>query len=188
MQDHELAKRILAHEEKAKEAFYSIHRDRIFKASAYFLGHQDAEIEDVVQETFLIGLRQMSGYDPKRASLYTWLAHICVNLCYARIRLRKRMVAAQEAELEAMLGAAARQRGNDREAADERKQLVSLVRQKRRELGDKCRKVLELRDEDEKSYAELADILRIPMGTVTSRLARCRDELKRRVEAALAGG
>ena len=54
-------------------------------------------------------------------------------------------------------------------------------------LGKPCRDLLILRDEGAKSYVEIGEILRVPMGTVMSRLARCRETLKELVRRVISG-
>ena len=52
-------------------------------------------------------------------------------------------------------------------------------------MGEPCRGLLNLRDSQGKSYALISETLKVPMGTVMSRLARCRETLKQMVLQAL---
>jgi len=60
-----------------------------------------------------------------------------------------------------------------------------LVARQRDLMGDPCRSLLRLRDEEEESYSSIAETLKVPIGTVMSRLARCKEALKKLVLSAL---
>ena len=60
----------------------------------------------------------------------------------------------------------------------EKEGLIELARKSLLTLNERCRQVVELRDFQGVSYAQIAQKLEIQMGTVMSRLARCREALK----------
>jgi RNA polymerase sigma-70 factor (ECF subfamily) len=64
--------------------------------------------------------------------------------------------------------------------ADE-KVFLEIVREETARLGKPCRELLVLRVRQNLSYGELSAKLKIPIGTVMSRLARCKEALKTRV-------
>ena len=55
------------------------------------------------------------------------------------------------------------------------------------EIDDEAREVLLLRDAEDLSYEEIAEILEVPVGTVRSRLHRARNEVRRRLSVVLHG-
>ena len=183
MNDQELVQAILAGKSDAEEALYKALQPRLRKAAAYFLGAQDPEVEDVVQHAFLVVFQKLATYDASRASLYTWSARICVNLCYQRMDKRRRELATETEALESATQALARQRHRDGEAASEKAGLLELMKEQLRLLGEACRRALELRDLQGLSYADVGKALKVPIGTVMSRLARCRAALRQSVEA-----
>jgi len=158
---------------------------RLFKAAAYFLSAQDPEAEDVVQQAFLIAFQKLDTYDASRASLYTWMARICVNLCYQRMDRRRREQAQALDDLELAASALAQERHEALEAASLKEGLLSVLREQMLRLGEACRRVLDLRDVQGLSYADVGRKLKVPIGTVMSRLARCRQSLKELVQAKL---
>lgn len=151
------------------------HRERLYRAAVHFLGWQDPEAEDVVQETFLQALRGLDGFEG-RSKLYTWLNQICARLCFRRIRSRQRTLLGTEADVAEALQLPAR--GGDA--------LHSLLDQERRsqlaaalqKLDDRCRELVERRDLKGEAYAACARALKLPLGTFMSRLSRCRARLK----------
>ena len=184
MEDRELVQKLLAKDDEAYRHFYATYQNKIYKACVYLLGYQDPDAEDVAQEVFLAALKQLPGFE-FRSSLYHWLYRICMYLCYERIRKRRRMVASEEEALETAALSQALGRQNKDEEEKEKQQMMELLESQKQVLGDPCRSLLDLRDGQEKSYAQIADALKVPMGTVMSRLARCKEALKTLVLKAL---
>ena len=87
----------------AKESVYLAHRQGLYATACHFLGYRDPEAEDMVHETFAVAFEKIGGFEG-RSSLYTWLTRICVNLCFARIRRRKRQVEMDGQDLEGLMG------------------------------------------------------------------------------------
>lgn len=177
MDEKELIRRILEGDEEAKTTLYRTHQKRLMPIAVYFLGYQDSDLEDVVQETFLIGFQKLKDFRPE-ASLYTWLAHICVHRCYKRLEKRKRALQPLDLELDQVTASLSVDRFHSETREAEKEKLIALARKTLANLGEKCREIIELRDFKGVSYAEIAKHLKVQMGTVMSRLARCREALK----------
>ena len=184
MEDRELVHNLLKKDEQAYHYFYQTYRDKIYKACVYLLGYQDPDAEDVTQEVFLASLKQLPQFE-FRSSLYHWLYRICMYLCYERIRSRKRLVVTLDEELEAASGPLSVRRQEREQEELEKMKWVTLVEAQKQLLGDPCKSLLELRDGQEKSYAQISGVLKVPMGTVMSRLARCKEALRELVSRAL---
>lgn len=177
MNEQTLIKNILAGDEAAKTLFYQSHLNRLKPICVHFLGYQDPDIDDIIQQTFLIAFEKLPEFQP-RSTLYTWIAHICVNLCYERLRKRKRVLASLQEDLEQLTLSVVHARSQEQEDKDERKQQILLVERLLGTMSEKCRKIIELRDRQGESYAIIGKLLKLPMGTVMSQLARCRETLK----------
>ncbi len=174
----------MAKDEEAYRYFYETYRNRIYKACVYLLGYRDPDAEDVTQEVFLAALKQLPQFE-FRSSLYHWLYRIAMYLCYERIRRRRRLIASLDEDLEkASDSLAAGEREHVAEAMD-RKRSLEVVEEEMEKMGDPCKSLLGLREKQQKSYAEIADALKVPIGTVMSRLARCKEALKALVLKAL---
>ncbi len=184
MEDQELVRRLLAKDAEAERLFYLTYKDPLYRTCTYILGYRDRDAEDMVHDTFLAALRDLPGFQ-FRSRLERWLRQICVHLCYKQLKKRKRLVAQLNEDLEALSAPRALEKpGLDRQKKETENALEVMESQKGL-LGKPCQKLLELRDGEEKSYAELAEILKVPMGTVMSRLARCKDALKALMQKAL---
>lgn len=142
-------------------------RSRLYKVALAWTG-DEMVADDLVQETLAIGLQkshQLRDLD----RLYAWLYSILHN-CWRR-HLRGRnpdfMVEADELASEVNL-----------EHQVDRMQVVRDVRQAVYRLPVGQREVISLVDLEGFTYAEVADILEIPIGTVMSRLNRARKSLQ----------
>lgn len=184
LEDRELVQKILAKDEQAYRYFYDSYRDRIYKACVYLLGYQDPDAEDVTQEVFLAALKQLPQFE-FRSGLYHWLYRIAMYLCYERIRKRRRLIASLDEELEQAADSLAGARRDTAGDEMDRQRMLEAVEAEREKMGDPCKSLLDLRGKQQKSYAQIADTLKVPIGTVMSRLARCKDALKALVLGAL---
>ncbi len=174
-EERDWVERLKRRDPQAEHWYVESHRDKLYRAAVYFLGYRDPEAEDVVQETLAQGLDRLETFE-HRSSLYTWLNQICVHLCYRRVRMRQRLALGAEADLRESLDLPSA--GHDPLA-----QVLSAERKERLHaalagLEPSCREVLEQRDLRSQPYQAVARQLKIPVGTVMSRLARCRQKLK----------
>jgi len=153
-------------EERLKES-----RARLWRL-AHSWCHQRALADDLVQETLT---KAVANHGQLRAaeSLNAWLCSILANCWHDHLRARKETTdieAIEEHELPS----------NDLSPEDDFLQNETVLRVRRAvaQLPAGQREVVTLVDLEEFSYAEVAAILDIPMGTVMSRLSRARVALK----------
>ncbi len=181
MDDRELVRKILQGDEQAKTQFYLQHKERLYKDSVYLLGYRDPEAEDLVQETFMIAFKKLPEFE-FRSALGTWLMQICIFLCYNRYRNREKTVAREEEELENLLRPKSLEEAERNSREDDKTMKLWLIDQALGKIGPECREVVILRDKEGKTYIEIGKLLRIPLGTVMSRLSRCKKALKVLIE------
>ena len=186
LNEKELVQKILAGDEEAKTQFYRTHVDRLYPTCVHFLGYQDPEVDDVIQETFLIAFKKLDGFQ-FRSALATWMNRICVNLCYKRLIKRRNTLATLQEDLEHLTSPQAAVSAEKEFEDKEKRFKMELVGRLLGSLSAKCRQIIELRDQTGNSYAEIGKILKLPMGTVMSQLARCREALKQLVENEMEG-
>ena len=187
MEERDLVQKILQGDEQAKTQFYIQYRERLYKDCVYLLGYRDPEAEDVVQEAFIIAFKKLPEFE-FRSALSTWLTQICIYLCYNRYRKRAKTVAQEQSELEKLLSRASME-GEERKGQDEeRAAKLRLIEKGLEKIGPDCREIVLLRDKEEKTYIEIGKLMKIPLGTVMSRLSRCKKALKLIVEQLLREG
>ena len=135
---------------------------------AYRLSGSVADAEDLTQQTFMIAhqkLHQVREQD----KVVGWLFTIA-RTCFLKSRRRKRPSAASNFELN--VDEIPERFSNDSTIDEERLQLAI------NELGDEFKVVVTMFYFEELSYKEIAEQLKIPIGTVMSRLARAKGRLR----------
>ena len=126
----------------------------------------DERAEDLAQETFLAVIRATARYEP-RALVRTYLYGIALKLVSAERRKHREVTSEEDAP----------------EPAISTEQDEALwVRQAIERLEPQEREVLMLREYEQLSYAEIAELMRLPVNTVRSRLFRARMALKSYLE------
>jgi len=144
---------------------------------ALALTRNPADAEDLVQETLLRAFRAIERFDGKHAR--AWLLTILRNANINRVRKHRLELPTSEASSHASIEPAD-VRGPEVVVVDEA--FDSIVAEAFNALPHKFRDVVGLVDIDGLSYAECAIALRIPVGTVMSRLHRARARMKKRLE------
>ena len=184
MDERELVARILNGDEGAKAGFYKLYQQKLYSFCVYFLGTNDPEIEDILQEVFLTAFQKLSQFE-FRSSLDTWLTQICIHQCYRHFRRRSRLAAKADEDLEALLSGQALENQAQLERSKEKDERLEIIGKALEVMGEPCRRILELRNREGASYIEIARSLKVPIGTVMSRLARCTAALKQEVKKIL---
>jgi RNA polymerase sigma-70 factor, ECF subfamily len=123
----------------------------------------DQRADDLTQETFLAVIRASARYEP-RALVRTYLYGIAMHLLAAERRKRFRDSPPGEMAPEP--------------ATHDAPDAVLWIRQALEKLDDSEREILMLREYEQLSYAEIAELLKLPVNTVRSRLFRSRIALK----------
>ena len=151
---------------------------KVFNVAYKFVGKHD-EAEDLTQDTFLKLFKSLDTFD-RRANFQTWLISVSRNLCIDHYRsVRKERETIDRGVDAAELAPASPDAGPI--AALEQRDRVVLLRQAMAALPETLRTAVLLRDIQELSYQEIADKLRLPEGTVKSRINRGRTELARQI-------
>lgn len=155
------------------------HYQRAVYRVAYGLTRNASDADDLAQETF-VRAWQAIGRFRTGEPLYPWLARIAMNQAISLFRRRKRR---PETPLEPLLEAG-RQWGGGADPAKEvsDRDHAAHLEAALAELSHEHQSVLVLRAVEGLSYDEIADVLGVPAGTVMSRLARARAELRARLK------
>jgi RNA polymerase sigma-70 factor (ECF subfamily) len=162
----------------------------VFALCLRLLGDAE-EARDAAQETFLKVYRGLGGFRGE-AGLKTWIYRIAINQAMNQQRWWRRRHRDETISLELTRGQSETTIGNllPGRAASPEAQAISSERENRimralDEIKQEYRIALVLREIEELSYEEIAQALSISIGTVKSRIARGREELRRRVKEIL---
>src|SRR5438445_3406501 len=144
------------------------HLDAAYNLGRWLLGN-DADASDAVHDAYLRAVRSAHTYAGGKARAW-WLA-IVRNCCLAKLSARKRETHLRSLDAANQSPAVAISEVEDCADAAQRHQLLT---EHLRTLPPEFREALLLREFEDLSYREIADVLGVPIGTVMSRLARGR--------------
>ena len=151
---------------------------------AYRMAGNEADAGDLVQEAFLRVYRALRRVEAD-APLERWLYRIVSNLHIDLLRKRPRTrVESLDAPVETARGEVSREIADlesSPEAILDREQLDAAIQRALGTLPQELRLVVVLSDIEGLAYEEIATMLRIPLGTVKSRLHRARQALQQRL-------
>ena len=171
---------ILAHRPRADRGFERLYRRHVGDVYHYALAvlHNPADAEDVTQTTFLNAYRAYErGERPQTA--HNWLIAIAHNVC--RQRFRQSMRRPSEVALEEDDVA-------DRLVADDDTPTGEDIRRALRHLAFNQRAALVMRELEGRSYAEIAEVLRLSVSAVETLIFRARRALREQLEGSLTCG
>jgi RNA polymerase sigma factor (sigma-70 family) len=146
---------------------------------ARWLTRNGDDAEDVVQEAFLRAFRSFETLEGEDGR--AWLLTIVRNTCFTWLKKRGERTAV---EFDEQVHAAADE-APDAEAVLLNDAALGSLQGCLEGLPVEFREVIVMRELEELSYKDIANIARVPMGTVMSRLARGRKKLQQCLEGAL---
>lgn len=159
---------------------------RVYGICYRFTG-SPTDAEDLTQDVFLKVYRNLQGFDPEKGAFTTWLTTLTRNLLVDHFRRTRQDRATDSLDEPA--------RGDESDGptfadrlADTRPgqmqrvaqmELRSRIQHALKQLSPELREAVILRDLQDMDYKEIATVLRVPEGTVKSRISRGRGELAR---------
>jgi len=174
-----LIQRCLHGDQRAWELIVKQHWRKVFNVAYKFVGRHD-EAEDLTQDIFLKIFKSLNTFD-RRANFQTWLISVSRNLCIDHYRSVRKERETIDRDVDAGELTPAAPDPSPMAALEQRDRVV-LLRQALAALPDTLRTAVLMRDIQELSYQEIADALRLPEGTVKSRINRGRSELARQIK------
>jgi len=168
------------------------YQNRIYNVVLKICADPD-DAAELTQETFVKIIENLDKFEG-RSSFYTWAFRIAVNLtlnyCRRNAKLAIRSLDSDEGPYDHQSTHALKELLSDDKSPDpaamaQNKEVYEIAIKAIRELDESQRAVLILRDIEGMSYARIADVLGIELGTVRSRLSRARSRLREILEAIL---
>ncbi|HTG15372.1 MAG TPA: sigma-70 family RNA polymerase sigma factor [Blastocatellia bacterium] len=173
--DAELVQRCLGGDQEAWTDVVRQYSRRIYNLAYRFTSSHGAA-EDLTQEVFIRVYRSLSQYDAALGDLSNWLMRLARNLVIDDYRKRQRTPTDSSDDLAAHeyhLSVASDSPHRSLERQERRLQVIGAIHK----LSPDLRECVILRDIEELTYQEIVDLLKIPEGTVKSRINRGRIEL-----------
>lgn len=180
MDDAELVRRCLDGDTKAFDLLVHRYRERVYGLALQMLGNADWA-EDLAQEAFLRAFSRLTLFDPKRGSFSAWLMTMTIRLCLNALKGHavqgQHLTLLDEADEEEIPMDEAFPNPEEIFWAQERR---AFVRQLLAAMPPMQRAALLLRYGEEMSVQEVAETLKVPVGTVKAWLFRGRESLRRK--------
>jgi RNA polymerase sigma-70 factor (ECF subfamily) len=179
LSDEELVKLSQRGDLKSFTILVERYQKKIFRL-AYSLVHDTDEAKDLTQESFIRAYTSVESFRGT-ARFYTWIYRITVNLCRDHFRKRTLEKAVGNPENDPYLNP------STPDTVASQHEIDRIVRQAISELPDDQRTVVILREIEELSYQEIANVTGISLGTVMSRLFYARQKLRKLLKPYLHG-
>lgn len=179
IQDEALIRRAAAGDDSAFETLMLAHQKQVYSLCLRMSGSAD-DAFDLSQEAFIKAWRGLAQYQ-FGAEFSTWLYRLTRNVCIDFLRRQKRQAAVpleteQDGEAMELPLPDSAPLPEERVLHDERQR---ALQQAMLALPDEQREILILRVVNDLPYEKISAILELPLGTVKSRLARARIQLKK---------
>ncbi|PYV83752.1 MAG: RNA polymerase subunit sigma-24 [Acidobacteria bacterium] len=180
-----LVRRCVAGDAAAWEEIVQKYHRRIYNICYRFAGSAN-DAEDLTQEVFIKMYRTLNTYDVERGAFMTWVTTMTRNLLVDHFRKTKNeritdSLEATPSEHEDAMPLSERipDQGPTPDAGVQSREISEAVHQALQKLSPELREAVILRDLQDMDYREIATVLRVPEGTVKSRINRGRAELAR---------
>jgi len=191
LDDSTLVRRCQRGDSEAMSCLIVKYQDRVYNTILKICQNHD-DAAELTQDTFVKVLENINSFRGK-SSFYTWLFRVAVNhtlnYCKRRFKLSPVSLDTENDQIEEGKGKLAAvladPNGVDPAVVAQQKELSQIVVNLIGQLRQEHRVVLVLRDIEQMSYAEIAEVLRIEIGTVKSRLSRARAKLRELLETVL---
>ncbi len=180
-----LVRRCIAGDAGAWEDIVQRYHRRIYNICYRFAGSAD-DAQDLTQEVFIKIYRTLNSYDLGRGAFMTWVTSITRNLLVDHFRKSKQDrltdsldAGASEHEEAQPLSEQIQDKAAPPDASVQHRETRETVHRALQKLSPELREAVVLRDLQDMDYREIATVLKVPEGTVKSRINRGRTELAR---------
>jgi len=180
-----LVRRCISGDAAAWEEIVQRYHRRIYNICYRFAGSGD-DAQDLTQEVFIKMYRTLNSYDVDRGAFMTWVTTVTRNLLVDHFRKTKQerltdsLDTTSSGHEDAMpLSEQIQDRGPSPDSRVQSREAKETVHQALQRLSPELREAVILRDLQDMDYREIATVLKVPEGTVKSRINRGRAELAR---------
>jgi RNA polymerase sigma factor (sigma-70 family) len=181
-EDYQTIQDALRGDNRAYRKLMDKYHDAIY-SFIFRMVHDREQVEDLTQEAFIKAFGSLKNFNEEFA-FSTWLYKIATNNCIDYIRKRKFQMYSIDKPVESRDSEYVFELPDDSYEADRdviADQRSVLIRNAIDKLPEKYRRVILLRHTEEKSYEEIARMLKLPIGTVKAHIFRARELLYRQL-------
>jgi len=177
-QDAILVERCLGGEDAAWEELIRTHTRRVYAICYRFTG-TDGEAQDITQEVFLRVFQNLNSFRSGEGSFTVWLSRLTRNLLIDNYRRGKMQRASDSLEDKLAVIEETSPGFSKTDSQLNARETSELIQAGLQKLSPELREAVVLRDLEEMEYKDIAEVLKVPEGTVKSRINRGRAELAR---------
>jgi len=169
-------------DEAAFEEIIKMYQQKVCN-TIFFMIKNENIVEDIAQEVFIKVYRNLTKFN-EESSLYTWIYRITMNTCIDQIKKEKKItyistfVETEDGEVEVQLEDEKQRVDDILENKIRKETLLKAIKS----LPAEQRALIVLRDIQEFKYMEIAEMLKLNLGTVKSKISRARQNLKELLE------
>ncbi len=181
--DDQLVARVQKGDKRAFDLLVLKHQFKVHAIVSKYVKDYD-EVNDVVQETFIKAYRALETFRSESA-FYTWLYRIAVNTSKNYLLARNRRPPSFDVDLGDAGNAELSSQLQNLDSPDNilsRNELETVIDLAIKGLPADLRNALILREFEDLSYEQIADIMDCPVGTVRSRIFRAREALEEKIK------
>ncbi len=176
--DEELASQVQGNSDSAFGVLIERYQDRLLRYGRKFLSDED-HIEDIVQDVFIKTYQNIRSFDTSR-KFSPWIYRVAHNAFVNALRKKHREPVIS---VDFDIFTAHPEHHYDPAEDEERRAMKSAVDSGLEEVSPLYKEILILYYIEELSYQEIADVLHVPLGTVSVRLRRGREALGKAIQA-----
>lgn len=169
-------------DDEAFEEIIKLYQQKICSTIFYMVKNENI-VEDLAQEVFIKVYKNISKFN-EESSLYTWIYRITMNTCIDQIKKEKKItyintfIDTDEGEVEIQFEDESQRLDEIIENKLKKESLVKAIKS----LPAEQRALIVLRDIRQFKYMEIAEMLKLNLGTVKSKISRARQTLKESLE------
>ena len=167
---------------RAFEEIVKLYQQKVC-STIFFMIKNENIVEDLAQEVFIKVYRNIGKFN-EESSLYTWIYRITMNTCLDQIKKEKKItyvstfIETEEGEMEAQFEDESQRLDEILEEKIRKETLLKAIKS----LPAEQRALIVLRDIRQFKYMEIAEMLKLNLGTVKSKISRARQSLKEILE------
>lgn len=180
--EKELLIKAKAGDANAFEEIVKLYQQKVC-STIFFMIKNENIVEDLAQEVFIKVYRNIGKFN-EESSLYTWIYRITMNTCVDQIKKEKKItyvstfIETEDGELETQLEDESQKVDEILEEKIRKETLLKAIKS----LPAEQRALIVLRDIRQFKYMEIAEMLKLNLGTVKSKISRARQALKEILE------
>jgi RNA polymerase sigma-70 factor, ECF subfamily len=171
--DNKLIQRIIDGDKSAFEQIVIDYQKLVYSLCFKFMKNAE-DAEDMSQEVFITIYKNLHGFRLE-SSLSTWIYRICVNSCLNKLKLKNKYKTEELQAYEEVYNGP-----GPVEVVESNEGKESIVSEIDK-LKDKAREIVKLRLLDEKTFVEIADILKIPVSSARTSFTRSKAHLRQKI-------